>query len=176
MDGKAVGAAAEPEAKALAHQGRGGKPISAGRRYATSKLCTILYAYELNRRMRKAGTSKVSIAYDPGFIPEMGMGKQAPTIFRSAAAKVILRKLGMTMGQMPLSGEALAILAAAPEFATQSGKYFHSNRGVLSEATSSRASYDEQKAVKLWSDSEDLVQLSPAELPNCLSEEHQPSA
>lgn len=162
MDGKAVGAAAEPDANALAQQGRDGKPISAGRRYATSKLCTILYSYELDRRLRSSASSKVSIAYDPGFIPEIGMGKQAPAIFRSAPIKFLLRKFGMTMGQMPLSGEALAMLAAAPEFAEQSGKYFHSNNGLLREARSSTASYDERKAFKLWNDSEELVQLNAA--------------
>lgn len=169
MDGKAVGAAAEPDANVLANEGRNGKPISAGRRYATSKLCTILYAHELDRRLRRAGGAKVSIAYDPGFIPEIGMGRQAPAIFRSAAVKFLLRKLGMTMGQVPLSGEALGMLAAAPEFAGMSGKYFQSNNGVLSEARSSTASYDEQKAAKLWSDSEKLVLLDAAERPACLS-------
>jgi NAD(P)-dependent dehydrogenase (short-subunit alcohol dehydrogenase family) len=162
MDGRAVGAAAEPDGNALAQQGHHGKPISAGRRYATSKLCTILYAYELDRRLRRTGDSRVSIAYDPGFIPEVGMGKQAPAIFRSAGVKFLLRRLGMTMGQMPLSGEALGTLAADPAFAEQSGKYFHSNNGILSEARSSAASYDEQKAVKLWRDSEALVQLTPS--------------
>lgn len=163
MDGKAVGAAVEPDANALACQGRDGKPISAGRRYATSKLCTVLYAYELDRLLRVAGSSKVSIAYDPGFIPEIGMGKQAPSIFRSSAVKFLLRKFGMTMGQMPLSGEALAMLAAEPQFEEQSGKYFQSNNGMLSEARSSIASYDKRKAAKLWSDSKGLVQLGPTE-------------
>jgi hypothetical protein len=164
MDGRAVGAAVEPDASALAHQGRDGKPISAGRRYASSKLCTILYAYELDRRLRRAGSSKVCIAYDPGFIPEIGMGKQAPAIFRNTAVKFLLRKLGMTMGKMPLSGEALATLAEAPEFAEESGKYFHSNNGLLSEAKSSAASYDEGKAVKLWSDSKELVRLDATDV------------
>ncbi len=51
MDGRSVGAAVEPDARALARQGRNDKPISGGRRYATSKLCVILYAYELDRRL-----------------------------------------------------------------------------------------------------------------------------
>jgi NAD(P)-dependent dehydrogenase (short-subunit alcohol dehydrogenase family) len=170
MDGRAVGAAVEPDAKALVRQGRDDKPISAGRRYATSKLCTILYAYELDRRLRQAGSSVGSIAYDPGFLPEMGMGRQAPAIFRSSAVKFLLRKLGMTMGTMPLSGEALAMLAAASEFAGSSGKYFHSNNGVLSETRSSAASYDKVKAAKLWNDSEELVHLEASERPHCLVE------
>ena len=168
MDGKTVGAAVEPDAKALAQQGRNGKPMSGGRRYATSKLCTVLYAYELERRIRQAGASMASIAYDPGFIPETGMGRMAPAIFRSSAAKFALRKLGVTMGQMPFSGEALGMLAADAAFANGSGKYFQSKDGVLSEARSSATSYDEGKAAKLWLDSEQLVHLEAKERPRRL--------
>ena len=171
MDGKTVGAAAEPDAKALAQQGRNGKPISAGRRYASSKLCTILYAYEMDRRLRRAGTPMISIAYDPGFIPETGMGRMAPSIFRTSAVKFLLRKLGVTMGQMPFSGEALGMLAADAAFASVSGKYFHSKDGVLSEARSSAMSYDKEKAAKLWSDSEELMHLEVGERPRRLSED-----
>ena len=163
MDGKTVGAAAEPDAKALAQEGRNGKPISGGRRYATSKLCTILYAYEMDRRLRRVGTPVVSIAYDPGFMPETGMGRMAPAVFRSSAIKFVLRKIGVTMGQMPFSGEALGMLAADAAFAGDSGKYFHSKDGVLSEARSSAVSYDEEKAAKLWCDSEELVHLGASE-------------
>ena len=168
MDGKTVGAAVEPDANALVQEGRNGKPISGGRRYATSKLCTILYAYEMNRRLRRAGTTVVSIAYDPGFIPDVGMGRMAPSFFRTSAAKFVLRKLGVTMGQMPFSGEALGMLAADSAFATASGQYFHSKDGALSEARSSAASYDKGKAAKLWSDSEELVHLGANERPHRL--------
>ncbi len=168
MDGKTVGAAAEPDAKALVQEGRNGKPISGGRRYATSKLCTILYAYEMDRRQRRAGMPLVSIAYDPGFMPETGMGRMAPSFFRSSVAKFVLRKIGVTMGQMPFSGEALGMLAADGLFASSSGKYFHSKDGVLSETRSSAASYDKGKAARLWSDSEDLVHLRDCERPRRL--------
>ncbi len=168
VDGKTVGAAVEPDARALADEGRNGKPISGGRRYATSKLCTILYAYEMDRRLRRAGTPALSIAYDPGFIPETGMGRMAPPIFRSSAAKFVMRKIGVTMGKMPFSGEAIATLAADPAFTDGSGKYFQSKDGVLSEARSSAVSYDAGKAAKLWSDSEELVHLQPSERPSRL--------
>ncbi len=165
MDGKSVGKAVEPDANALAQQGRDGKPISSGRRYATSKLCILLYAYELDRRLRRAGSSISSIAYDPGFLPDTGMGLGAPAIFRSSLVKFLLRKLGMTMGQMPLSGEALAILDRDAAYADASGKYFHSKNGVLAETRSSVQSYREDKAKKLWSDSEQLVRLADNEYP-----------
>ena len=170
MDGKSVGKAVDPDANALAQQRRDGKPISGGRRYATSKLCIILYAYELDRRLRRAGTPVASIAYDPGFLPDTGMGLGAPGIFRTSAVKFILRKLGMTMGQMPLSGEALAMLAEDAAYAGSSGKYYHSKNGVLSETRSSAVSYEENAAVKLWSDSEHLVQLANSERPCTLKE------
>ena len=168
LDGKAVGKAVAPDANALAQQGRDGKPISGGRRYATSKLCIILYAYELDRRLRRTQSQISSIAYDPGFLPETGMGLGAPAIFRSALVKFLLRKLGMTMGQMPLSGEALAMLESDPVYADSSGKYFHSKNGVLSETRSSVVSYDEKAAAKLWADSERLVRLTPGERPAAL--------
>jgi NAD(P)-dependent dehydrogenase (short-subunit alcohol dehydrogenase family) len=168
MDGKTVGKAAEPDANALARQGRDGHPISGGRRYATSKLCTIMYAYELDRRLRAAGMSVASIAYDPGFLPDTGMGLGAPAIFRSSIVKFLLRKAGMTMGQMPLSGEALGMLDRDAAYANSSGKYFHSKNGVLSETRSSSVSYDEEKAARLWRDSEKLVQLRKYESPSAL--------
>jgi NAD(P)-dependent dehydrogenase (short-subunit alcohol dehydrogenase family) len=160
MDGKSVGAAVAPDARSLVRQGRNSKPISGGRRYATSKLCVILYAYELDRRLRCTGTPISSNAYDPGFLPETGMGRGAPAIFRNSAVKFALRKMGMTMGQMPFSGEALALLAADPAFTGVTGRYFQSKDGKLREARSSLASYDEVTAAKLWCDSEELVCLA----------------
>jgi hypothetical protein len=74
----------------------------------------------------------------------------------------------MTMGQMPLSGEALGMLAEDAAFTHVSGKYFHSRNGVLSETRSSVLSYEEQAAVTLWSDSEQLTRLTDSERPVAL--------
>lgn len=42
-DGRLVGATVEPDAAALATNGKdGGKALSAGKRYSTSKLCTVM--------------------------------------------------------------------------------------------------------------------------------------
>lgn len=54
MDGKMIGAVIEPDAFMLANDGKNGrKPTPAGNRYATSKLCNVLEAYELARRLKK---------------------------------------------------------------------------------------------------------------------------
>jgi NAD(P)-dependent dehydrogenase (short-subunit alcohol dehydrogenase family) len=163
LDGKSVGKAIQPDADVLANQGRDGKPISGGRRYATSKLCTIMYAYELDRRLQQAKTPIASIAYDPGFLPDTGMGQGAPAIFRSSLVKFLLSKFGMTLGEMPLSGEALAMLDDDPAYADCSGRYFHCKNGVLNETRSSVVSYDQKAAAKLWADSLRLVRLTARE-------------
>jgi len=180
MDGKMVGIAAEPDANALAFQGKvGQKPLSGGQRYSTSKLCTILYAYELDRRLRQAGVSIASIAFDPGLIPETGLGRTAPEfaqrLSRTALVKGLLQRLGVTMGSLSFSGDALARMVTDSRFADSSGKYFQSNNGALIEARSSKASYNKAKAAKLWMDSEHLVHLQDNERPQQLHE-HRPAA
>src|SRR5918997_1917074 len=136
MDGRMVGAAVEPDAGALALEGKnGGKAISGGKRYTTSKLATVLLAYELDR---------------------------------TSPMKWVLKRLGVTMGSLSFSGPALARVAYDPSFADGSGKYFQSKNGSLIEARSSKTSYDEERAAKLWRDSEQLVHLQSKEDPALL--------
>ncbi len=170
MDGRIMGGVAEPDADALANDGKDGrKPLPGGKRYATSKLCTMLYAYELDRRLRKSGVPVASIAFDPGLIPETGLGRTAPKavswLTRTSLVKLLLKRLGVTMGSLPFSGDALARVAVDPSFAGGSGKYFQSNDGALVEARSSKVSYDEAAAARLWQDSERLVRLQAGERP-----------
>ena len=167
-DGKLVGKVVEPDAMALANNGKdGSKPISAGIRYSTSKLCTILYAYELHRRLQRAGSSIASIAFDPGSIPETGLLRTMPKpvqwLARTSMMKSLMRRLGVTQGSVSFSGASLAQIAADPMYANASGKYLQSNDGALNETRSSKMSYDEQRAAKLWNDSRKLVRLQPGE-------------
>lgn len=165
MDGKMVGKALDPDAFALANQGRNGRPDSGGKRYATSKLCTILYAYELHRRLREAGSSIQSIAFDPGLISATGLTRSLPPlaqrISRTSFVAWIVKALGVTMGSIPFSGDALARIAVDPAFATASGEYLQSHNGRLIEAKSSAASRNAALARKLWADSEKLVGIEP---------------
>jgi NAD(P)-dependent dehydrogenase (short-subunit alcohol dehydrogenase family) len=172
IDGKLAGAAVEPDAVALANEGKNGKqPISGGKRYATSKLCTILFSYELDRRLKRAHQPLSSIAFEPGWIPETGLIRTAPFaqwLSRTALAKWIVKTIGVPIGSLPFSGAALASLALDKRFATASGKYFQSRNGTLIEARSSKTSYDEKKAASLWEDSERLVRLTGSERSNRL--------
>ena len=167
-DGRMVGRAAEPDAVALAGDGRNGaRPLSAGVRYSTSKLCTMLHAYELDRRLRRAGSSVASIAFDPGSVPETGLLRTLPGpvrwLARTAAMKRVMRRMGVTQGSVGFSGAALARVATDPAFAGASGTYLQSSDGRLIEQRSSAVSYDEGRAARLWLASETLVGLLPGE-------------
>ncbi|MBB5346224.1 SDR family NAD(P)-dependent oxidoreductase [Tunturibacter empetritectus] len=168
MDGKMVGKAVEPDAIALENDGKDGKkPLSAGVRYSTSKLCTMLYAYELHRRLRRADGSIASIAFDPGSIPETGLLRTMPKpvqwLAKTALMKGLMKRIGVTQGSVSFSGASLAQIAVDPIYGDASGKYLQSNDGALNETRSSKMSYDEQRAAKLWNDSKTLVRLQPSE-------------
>lgn len=167
-DGRMVGAALEPDAFALAGEGKdGARPNSAGRLYSTSKLCNILNAYELHRRLRKAGSSLASIAFDPGLTTGTGFLRNMPAPVQWLAATPVLpwmaRRLGVTIGSAEFSGKALGRIAADAAFGDGSGKYFQSKDGHLIEAQSSRMSYDEGRARVLWQDMKQLAHLRPEE-------------
>jgi NAD(P)-dependent dehydrogenase (short-subunit alcohol dehydrogenase family) len=155
VDGRMVGAAEEPDAQALAFCGtKEFPPISAGKRYSASKLCNVLTAYELDRRLRKSSSSLAAIAFDPGQVSGTGflrtMPKPVQWLSKTAFFHFVSKRMGVTMGSLPFSGACLAKIAADPGFATKSGKYFESNDGSLIEARSSKVSYDSNRAAKLW--------------------------
>jgi NAD(P)-dependent dehydrogenase (short-subunit alcohol dehydrogenase family) len=168
MDGKLVGKAVEPDACALANDGKEGrKSTSAGKRYSTSKLCNVLTAYELDRRMRRSGRGIASIAFDPGSTSGTrflrAMPKPIQWLSKTAFFNLVQRRLGITIGSMAFSGKCLAKLAVDASFANASGKYFQSNDGRLIERRSSTKSYDEKCSLKLWEDSEVLVNMQTNE-------------
>lgn len=173
MDGKMVGKAIAADAVALANDGRGGKKASSGGvHYSTSKLCVLLFAYELSRRLAQHSSNVKSIAFDPGLIPETGLARTAPafavSLLRTSGMKWLLRKLSVTMGSIPFSGDALARIAVEAQYAHASGQYLQSKDNTLLPAQSSKASYDKQTAAKLWEDSAMLVKLQAAEMPRAI--------
>ena len=167
-DGRMVGKAAEPDALALVSVGKeSGKPISTGIRYTSSKLCDILYAYELDRRLRQANSTITSIAFDPGSVAGTGLLRTHPKpvqfLAKTALMKWIMDRMGVTQSTVDFSGAALARLAVDPAYADGSGKYFQAKQGEFSQRRSSEKSYDKAAAAKLWADSERLVHLKPEE-------------
>lgn len=170
-DGR-FGSVVEPDANALAHQGKTHKAIGAQNRYSTSKLCNVLCAYELHRRLRRSELHIASIAFDPGGIPESSLGRHLPRLLlafiRSRFAKWLMKRMGVNVGNLSVAGVSLAKLAVDPTYADASGKYYQADERTMRERKSSALSYDPGRAAKLWSDSEALVHLQPDEKPSRL--------
>jgi len=170
-DGKFIGRAVRPDAFALAKTGLdGSRPLPGGTRYTTSKLCTLLHAYELDRRMKAAGLNISSIAYDPGAIAETGLLRDLPgparAMIGSRPIRWLMRRMGLTLGDLVQSGHALADIATATDF--RSGRYYQWKNGVLVERRSAAMSYDEQLAQALWRDSKKLAGVNSDEEPDRL--------
>ncbi len=155
----------------------GEDPGKTGRiRYTTSKLCNVLCAYELDRRVRRenSGTGAAPItvnAFDPGAVPGTGLTRDysLPARFvwdRGIALLVpVLRGLGIRFSTAEASGRALARMVTDPALERASGKYFE----IGIEARSSEESYDREMAKELWEASARLVRLVPEEtLPGLL--------
>jgi len=167
-DGKLIGRAVRPDALGLARTGLSDTTtLSGGQRYSTAKLCTVLHAYELDRRLKAVGAAISSVAYDPGAIAETGLLRDLPAELRaligSPPARWLMKKVGVTTGDLVLSGHALADLAVSGPFT--SGCYYQWNNGSLNQRRSAAMSYDTSLAETLWRDSENLVGLNLAERP-----------
>jgi NAD(P)-dependent dehydrogenase (short-subunit alcohol dehydrogenase family) len=136
------------------------------RRYATSKLCDVFYAYELARRLQAQGYSTPEHpltvnAYNPGTTPGTGLARDASPIGRFSWTVVLPLLLHLFPGltSQQTAGQALARLVLDPGLQNVTGKYFER----MQERPSSRESYDREKAVQLWETSASLVNLRPDE-------------
>ncbi len=116
--------------------------------YATTKLMNLLFTYELARRLRGSGVT--ANALDPGAVATRLLADYMRVPLVGGA-------LARTFGASPEQGaDTVVYLAAAPEVAEVSGKYFTNRR----EARSSPASYDEHTARRLWDVSARLTGLA----------------
>jgi hypothetical protein len=63
---------AHPPGELTAEEGR--------RRYTTSKLCNLLFTYELDRRMQHGAQGVTVNAFDPGMMPGSGLARDYPPL------------------------------------------------------------------------------------------------
>ncbi|MBU8818576.1 SDR family NAD(P)-dependent oxidoreductase [Mycolicibacterium goodii] len=121
------------------------------RRYTTSKLCNMLFSYELDRRLGHGSRGITVTAFDPGLMPESGLSRGY-----SRAQRVVWRLITPALRMLPgvnttrRSGRHLAALVADPALDGVTAAYFAGARRIAS----SRDSYDEAKALDLWQVSE----------------------
>jgi NAD(P)-dependent dehydrogenase (short-subunit alcohol dehydrogenase family) len=143
--------------------------------YVNSKLCNLWFAYELARRIEKAGIGgdarPLSVnAFEPGLVPGSGLARDYPAPLRfvwdrvlPAVAQVATRFVP-TVNPASKAGDALARLVLDPALERTSGRYFPSH-ARWREARSSEASYDLERAATLWEASVRMTRLAPDESP-----------
>jgi light-dependent protochlorophyllide reductase len=129
------------------------------RRYTTSKLCNILCAYELSRRLQKQQLNITVNAFNPGIMLETKLSRDYSQAEIAALSTAIPSSVLEKARSSETMGAALAKLILDPLLDHATGKYFDG----LEEIQSSDESYDEQKATELWESSTELVKLSSTE-------------
>ncbi|MBN3508645.1 SDR family NAD(P)-dependent oxidoreductase [Mycolicibacterium septicum] len=124
------------------------------RRYTTSKLCNMLFTYELDRRLGHGARGVTVNAFDPGLMPGSGLARDYGSVQRLAWRLVmpVLRILP-NVNSTRRSGTNLAALVDDPALDGVTGEYFEGTRRIRS----SRDSYDAALAADLWQVSERLV-------------------
>jgi len=127
--------------------------------YGQSKLADLMFALELDRRLRASGSEVKSVAAHPGY---------AATNLQSAAAPAIDRwGMALTNLIMAQSAEkgALPSLYAATEPGLEGGSYIGPDgigefRGHPKVVSPTRAARDPEAASRLWRAAEDLTGVS----------------
>jgi NAD(P)-dependent dehydrogenase (short-subunit alcohol dehydrogenase family) len=122
------------------------------RAYGQSKLANVLFTYELARRLE--GTGITVNALHPGFVAT-SMGVNIGWIMRIVRPLMNLMAIDVEEG-----AKTPVYLATSPEVEGVTGKYFYQCRTV----SSSKASYDEAVASKLWQVSAEMTGLSGNEV------------
>jgi len=146
----------------LAHPGDQNGSDVGRRRYTTSKLCNVLFAYELDRRLDHGAQGITVNAFDPGLMPGSGLVRDYPPLQR-----LVWRYLLPALRFLPqvhstrTSGAHLAALVADCRFDGVTGRYFDG----LKPIRSSEESYDRDKALDLWQTSEQLAMRASREAP-----------
>lgn len=145
------------------------------RRYSTSKLYNLLYAYELDRRLRAASrdTSAAPItinSFNPGMMPGTGLARGNGAVVDFLWDRVLpkLRSVVPGINNVEESGRALARLVTDPALAGVTGRYYEGERVV----ESSPDSHDRDKARELWETSAELVGLQPHETMAWINDDH----
>ena len=129
--------------------------------YTTSKLCNVLCAYELSRRLNDNDAETPSITvnvFNPGLMPGSGLASDYTPTAKFVWNNIlpILCRFIPNINTMENAGKALARLVLDNDLAGITGKYFSGFEMI----NSSKESYDLSKAKELWEKSEQLVKIS----------------
>jgi NAD(P)-dependent dehydrogenase (short-subunit alcohol dehydrogenase family) len=138
--------------------------------YSQSKLANLLFTYELDRRMRAAGTGVIALACHPGVVyTDLFATRSRRQQFLLSPAMRIINFWAVQNARMG----ALPALRAATDPAARGGEYYGPHRhglgrrfytGYPAVVDSSARSHDEADQARLWQLSEQLTAVSYAAL------------
>jgi NAD(P)-dependent dehydrogenase (short-subunit alcohol dehydrogenase family) len=128
---------------------QGERSYSGSRAYSQSKLANVLFTYELARRL--AASAVTASALHPGVV-NTSFGAEDP-----GGVQRLLVPFVRPFLKTPEQGAATSIhLASSPDLKQVSGRYFANSK----PKKSSKASYDQPAAERLWQVSAELVHLT----------------
>ena len=130
--------------------------------YTTSKLCNLLFAYELDRRLQQQKIDSINVnVFNPGLMPGSGLAQDYAPAAKFVWHNIlpILSRFVPNVNTIDNAGKALARLVLDPDLDDVSGKYFSG----FEEIDSSEDSYDRAMAEQLWDGSIELTQLKDNE-------------
>jgi NAD(P)-dependent dehydrogenase (short-subunit alcohol dehydrogenase family) len=121
--------------------------------YTTSKLCNILFGYELDRRLKNRNIAETTLinSINPGFMPDTNFGRSHKTFER--LTRKLLKLMGTILGFVDIPQVSAKAVVALFQQDSDSGKYFDK----MKEIHSSVDSYNTEFAKTLWEGSEALV-------------------
>jgi len=114
--------------------------------YSNSKLANIMFTYELDRRLK--GTGVTANVLHPGFVAT-AFGQNNPGLF-SSGIKLLQSAFALTPQQ---GADTIVYLASSSAVEGVTGKYWEKRKAI----SSSKSSYDEAAAKRLWEVSEELT-------------------
>jgi len=142
----------------------GDSEFNAGnRRYSRSKLCNILFTFELNRRLQAQGVHNIrSTSFNPGLMLDTSFGREYNVVIRTLAwllSPIVLA----TMSIARTSKDSGRILGAiSTDFtSTEPLPVYYSSEKVK---VPSLLSQDEELQHRLWAASIELAHMTEAEL------------
>jgi NAD(P)-dependent dehydrogenase (short-subunit alcohol dehydrogenase family) len=130
---------------------QGERSYSGARAYNQSKLANVMFTYELARRLQ--ASSVTANALHPGVV-RTSFGAEDPAVVQRLFIPFLLHFM-----RTPTQGAATSIhLASAPDLEQVTGSFFANSK----TKSSSKSSYDQAAATRLWQVSADLVGLTAA--------------
>lgn len=128
--------------------------------YSKSKLANLLFTFELDRRLKKAGVQVTATAAHPGY-SSTNLGFAGPALEKSTVGRLVMN-LGNTLLAQKADQGALPTLYAATAPDIKGGDYIGPDgwrqlRGYPVKVGSRREARNPESALKLWNRSQELT-------------------